>query len=70
VDGSAGQRRIHPAVNELRQARQLLARLLAQLGLPDESGQAVVETFETKRARSAANERWRMERQRRDGRSA
>lgn len=34
VQGSQGQPRVHPAVSELRQNRLVLARLVADLGLP------------------------------------
>lgn len=59
VAGSTGQRRVHPAVNEVRQHRLALARLLKQLALPDDEP----ETQTTKAARSAANVRWAMARE-------
>src|SRR4051812_32631839 len=34
VAGSRGQRRVHPAVNEIRQHRMALARLLKSVALP------------------------------------
>ncbi|MGG7307552.1 hypothetical protein ACQXVK_10210 [Curtobacterium sp. AB451] len=37
--GSAGQTRLHPAIVELRLQRLSLARILAQIPLPDEFGQ-------------------------------
>ena len=42
---------------EIRLQRQLLARLLIQLGLPDEEG-AVMPSPSTSRARRAAEARW------------
>lgn len=63
TEGSRGQVRTHPALGELRMARSTLARLLAQLALPDEQGQAP-ESFNTARARKAANVRWALERER------
>lgn len=62
VAGSVGQVRIHPGVNEIRQHRALLARLLAALALPGED--VAPETQTTKDARSAANIRWEMTRRR------
>jgi phage terminase small subunit len=56
VKGSMGQDREHPLLSEARQQRALLARLLAQLKLPDEDGLAL-ETTSTK-ARTAAMSRW------------
>jgi hypothetical protein len=55
--GSMGQARVHPAVSELRGARVVLARLLAQLGLPDPADAAMPSTS-TVRARKAARARW------------
>lgn len=54
VQGSMGQKRVHPAVNEIRQHRMALARLLKQLDLGDEEP----ETEATKAARRAAQARW------------
>lgn len=59
VKGSTGQTRVHPAVNEIRQHRMALARLLKQLDLAEEP-----ETQTTRDARAAANARWGMARQR------
>jgi hypothetical protein len=56
VKGSMGQDREHPLLSEARQQRALLARLLAQLKLPEE-GSMVQETAATK-ARKAAMSRW------------
>jgi hypothetical protein len=55
VKGRMGQDRVHPRLSEARQQRALLARLLAQLKLPEEGTQ--VETASTK-ARKAAAARW------------
>ena len=55
--GSKGQPRAHPALAELRQARLALARLLAHLALPDDSGSAVASPASI-RARRAAQSRW------------
>ena len=57
VLGSAGQVRVHPAVAEARSHRLALARLLAQLALPNEDG-AVIPTGTALRARKAAQTRW------------
>lgn len=59
VTGSTGQLTIHPAVSQANGTRQLVGKLLAQLQLPDESGEAEVQSFETARARKAAQVRWR-----------
>ena len=58
VEGSAGQRRAHPALIELRQGQITLGRLLSQLALPDETGEALPSLTEA-RARRAAESRWR-----------
>lgn len=55
--GSQGQVRAHPVVAELRAARLALARLVAQLDLPDVTG-ATVPSAATVRARKAARARW------------
>lgn len=57
VTGSSGQPRVHPAVGELRQHRLALGRMLAQLSLPDEQGQAM-PSLVTARAKAAAQARW------------
>jgi hypothetical protein len=62
VLGSMGQSRVHPAVNEIRQHRMALARLLKAIDLPAEDDQP--ETQATKDARAAANSRWSMQRER------
>ena len=61
VEGSAGQRRAHPALIELRQEEITLGRLLSQLALPDETGEALPSLTEA-RARRAAETRWRAHR--------
>ena len=58
VEGSKGQEVLHPAVREARQQRLALGRLLGQLDLPDEEGEALVESLTTVRARKAAQARW------------
>jgi hypothetical protein len=57
VEGSTGQLVVNPAVIEARQSRALLARLLAQLDLPDETG-AALDSPATTRAKRAARVRW------------
>ena len=57
VMGSTGQPRVHPAVGELRQHRLALGRMLAQLSLPDEQGDAM-PSLVTARAKAAAQARW------------
>jgi hypothetical protein len=56
VKGSMGQEVASPLVSELRQHRAVVARLLAQLKLPDEGGQAREDASTA--ARKAANARW------------
>lgn len=58
VTGSTGQTRVHPAVTELRSSRLALGRLLAQLGLPDEDGQAGVRSGLQARGAHGAASRW------------
>jgi hypothetical protein len=65
VEGASGQPRVHPAVNEVRQHRMALARMLKQLDLPAEDEQPESQT--TQDARKAANARWDMERKSRRG---
>lgn len=60
--GSTGQVRAHPALVELRAQRQVLGRLVAQLGLEDEDGTPQLLTPATAKGRKgakAANTRWR-----------
>ncbi len=61
--GSKGQPVVHPAVQEARQQRLALGRLLAQLALPDldQSGE-VIRSPRQLRAQRAAQERWRQHR--------
>lgn len=65
VQGSTGQVRVHPAVNEVRQHRMALARLLKQLDLPAQDDEP--ESWTTKNARAAAQARWDNEKGRRRG---
>jgi len=58
VAGSAGQTRTHPAINEVRQHRLALGRLLAQLALPDLDGGSIPKPSSL-RASHAARSRWR-----------
>ena len=60
VEGSRGQEAPHPLIPELRAHRLVLARLLKQLGLPDEPGIAKTKTMaRSTSARKAAAARWR-----------
>jgi hypothetical protein len=54
IKGRAGTR-LNPAVSELRQSEQALARLL---GLIDIEPDAVSQTAKSRRARAAAQARW------------
>lgn len=65
VAGASGQPRVHPALNEVRQHRMALARLLKQIDLPSEDEHPESQT--SKDARAAAKARWDMERSRRRG---
>ena len=67
VEGSARQPRAHPALVELRQQRVALGRLLSQLALPDDTGEALPSLTEA-RARRAAEARWRPHNAKRTGR--
>lgn len=58
TEGSRGQTRLHPVVAALNAGRQLLARQLAQLGLPDQADTTVSSPASTQ-ARRAAQARWR-----------
>lgn len=55
--GSTGQQRAHPLLAEIRGSRQVLARLLSQLGIPDDE-QPVGRTARQARASKAARVRW------------
>lgn len=66
VAGSRGQARVHPAVNEIRQHRMSLARLLKAIDLPSLDDEEP-ESWTTRNAREAARSRWDLERQRRRG---
>lgn len=59
VTGSQGQQVMNPVISELRQHRTVLAGLLRQLRLPEESSPAAdVPQTRATRARAAANSRW------------
>jgi hypothetical protein len=58
VPGSRGQTVANPLAGELRAERQLLAKLLAQLELPDGDGGAWDGLSASQRARKAARSRW------------
>lgn len=58
--GSMGQPVVHPAVQEARQQRVTLARLLGQLALPDEDGNTA-DTPDQLHARRATRARWTRE---------
>lgn len=58
TEGSRGQTRLHPVVQALNAGRQLLARQLAQLALPDTDDTALASPASTQ-ARRAAQARWR-----------
>jgi hypothetical protein len=57
VAGSTGQRRVNPAIGELRSHRLALSRLLAQLALPDEIDEQL-RSPASARGRKAASVRW------------
>lgn len=56
VEGSMGQMVVSPLLQELRQHRSIVARLLGQLKLPDEDGRA--QESVSNAARKAAQARW------------
>lgn len=58
--GSMGQVVIHPAVQEVRQHRSILASLLRSLKLPDDAAKPAEETKgeRSSAARAAARSRW------------
>jgi len=59
AEGSRGQLVAHPLAAELRSERQLLARLLSQLGIPEgEEGAEWDNLTASQRARKAAHARW------------
>ncbi|MET7731613.1 hypothetical protein ABZT02_09610 [Streptomyces sp. NPDC005402] len=58
VTGSQGQPVANPIVQELRQHRGLVARLLGLLKLPDEEQAGRDAQWRTQRARKAALTRW------------
>lgn len=55
VVGSMGQARPHPLLTEIRGHRLLLAQLLKQLKLPDDSGRSMTSS---QRGQTAAGARW------------
>lgn len=55
--GSTGATRLHPGIAEARSLGLAVARLLAQLGLPDEQGAALPSGL-TVRSRKAHASRW------------
>jgi hypothetical protein len=61
VTGSTGQTRTHPALNDVRQHRLALGRLISLLELPDLDGETL-PTFQQAQARNAgrkgAQKRW------------
>lgn len=59
VKGSTGQQRVHPAVNEIRQHRLALSRLIKAIHLPAEDES---DDWTTKNAKAAARARWDRER--------
>lgn len=58
MSGSTGQPAVNPLIPELRQHRATLKALLAQLKLPDQSEDTVVEESRSTQARDAAKSRW------------
>ncbi len=66
IEGAAGQTRLNAAVTELRQSRLAFARLVGEIGLPEDEGQEP-KTSASERGRKAANARWSRERQRLHG---
>ena len=59
VKGSQGQPVANPIIQELRQHRSLVARLLASLKLSDEAADEKDARARTQKARAAALTRWR-----------
>lgn len=59
VQGSKGQPVANALLKEAREERQLLGRLLDQLGLPDDGGSVWDGLTASSRARKAALQRWR-----------
>lgn len=58
IDGSAGQKVLHPAVGEMRQQQVLVARLTGQLNIASLDGGAAMVTAISDQARRAVNSRW------------
>lgn len=65
VAGSAGQRRLHPGLAEVRAGRLAVGKLLAQLSLPEDA--QPIRSEASTRAQRAAEVRWAAERKRADG---
>ena len=54
--------RLHPAVIELRQARDLLRKLLSQLAMPDtDAGEESPPSARSRKAQRAAETRWSLQ---------
>ena len=70
VTGSMGQRRLSPAVGELRQHRAALSKLMADLALPVDEDGVELPSPASARGRRAAQARWRQQRRREAGRGA
>ena len=65
ADGPMLGDRLHPAVMELRQARDLLRKLLNQLAMPDEDADAdQSQSARSVKARRAAETRWSLQKRR------
>lgn len=63
VEGSMGQTVAHPALQEIRQHRSVLQRMMAQLKLPDAQdgqgrGQGGTRGSQSDKARAVAHARW------------
>lgn len=69
ADGPMLGDRLHPAVTELRQARDLLRKLLGQLAIPDADADADKSTSaRSHKARHAAEVRWSLQARHSDAR--
>ncbi|WP_053062085.1 hypothetical protein [Rhodococcus sp. ARP2] len=61
--GSTGQTRLHPAVTEVRLARSALAKLLAQLQLPEDAAAGGSQlSAKSRQHQKAADSRWNRQR--------
>ncbi len=63
VEGSQGQRRVHPALAEARQLRLVQLRLLSAIEMVDPQAHKRSATPAQARARHAAEVRWGLERE-------